>query len=595
MFALFTGHTDVVDMLDGFTGKHTSQTVSSTRLLQSAEYQDLGSATTKDSVEQPAILIHSRSMTSYAVHQPRFGRVVVRHSLPAGMRQFLKKGNLFVIQRFVSGGMNMEGRFKGCTCTPMFVAVVHNSLEIVEYLVKIGVPLLTEDHCSSHAKNKFTVSELLASDPIWTQLVKRWFCRPDWRAQLSQNDIFTMIASAIVSGNPDTLGVLLDEVASPFPSCRIVDWNYLPIEFLHLAAGRPDTAAIPCANMLLSHGLDVDCLDRHRRTPLQTAIRYGRSEMVKLLLSYKPALNVVTKNDMTALSMAAQEGDVSIINQLLASGAHPNFCSTPKLSPVAVAAEDGEYAAFRALLNAGGTAQTQDYYTLCETGYRSVLMLDERYFFAMQGPGLLHSLTYDCGKWAMPFLIAIPVTRRALHFATPHPKEKTTALYGAAKYGDFRLLDIALRCGAAINMEGGPDGTPLMAACVAGHTSTVKRLVRCGALLTYWNGSGQVSSFVKANPHPNILRWLLVGRFTETLRLTGTLPGGDVHPSPTESRHDEVNEINVELILQHDIESYFEKNFWFVPPRRFVDNGDGSFDAVDILPSEFGKYKPTYI
>jgi hypothetical protein len=123
----------------------------------------------------------------------------------------------------------------------------------------------------------------------------------------------------------------------------------------------------------------------------------------------------------------------------------------------------------------------------------------------------------------------------------------------------------------------------------------VKRLVRCGALLTYWNGSGQVSSFVKANPHPNILRWLLVGRFTETLRLTGTLPGGDVHPSPTESRHDEVNEINVELILQHDIESYFEKNFWFVPPRRFVDNGDGSFDAVDILPSEFGKYKPTYI
>jgi hypothetical protein len=104
-----------------------------------------------------------------------------------------------------------------------------------------------------------------------------------------------------------------------------------------------------------------------------------------------------------------------------------------------------------------------------------------------------------------------------------------------------------------------------------------------------------VSSFVKANPHPNILRWLLVGRFTETLRLTGTSAGGDVYSSFTESRYDDVHEMNVELVLQHDIDGYFEKNFWFVPARRFVDSGDGSFDAADILPSEFAKYEPTYI
>jgi len=317
--------------------------------------------------------------------------------------------------------------------------------------------------------------------------------------------------------------------------------------------------------------------------------------MIKLLLSYNAALNVVTKDGMTALSMAAREGDVSIINHLLASGAYPGFCSAPTLSPVSVAAESGEYVAFRALLNAGGTAQTQDYYALCESGSRSVLMLDERYFGAMQGPDLLHSLDYDCGKWVMPVLRAMPLARRALHFATLHPKKKITALYGAAKEGDVSFLDIALRCGAAINMEGGPEGTPLMAACIAGHTSIVKRLVRCGALLTYWNGSGQVSSFVKANPHPNILRWLLVGRFTETLRLTGTSAGGGVYSSFTESRYDDLHEMNVELVLQHDIDGYFEKNFWFVPARRFVDSGDGSFDAADILPSEFAKYQPTYI
>jgi ankyrin repeat protein len=484
MLAIMKGDTRTADMLNSFTGEHISQAVSPIRLLQSAEHQNLGSATTKNSADKSAVPDHSRSPTSYAVHRPRFGRVVVRHSIPVGMRQFFTKGCVLNIMRFVKGGINMKGRFKDCTCTPMLIAVWQDALDVVEYLVSIGVPLFTEDQCSLHARKGYTVPELLASDPIWTQPLKRWFCRLDWRAQLSQNGLFSMIASAIEDGNPETLGVLLDKVASPFPSCKIVGWDILPGEFLHQAAKRSGTSATSCATMLLSHGLDVDCLDRYRRTPLQTAIWNGKPETVKLLLSYNAALNVVTKDDMTALSMAAQEGDVSIINHLLASGAYPGFCSAPTLSPVSVAAESGEYVAFRALLNAGGTAQTQDYYALCESGSRSVLMLDERYFGAMQGPDLLHSLHYDCGKWVMPFLKAMPLARRALHFATLHPKKKTTALYGAARECDVSFLDIALRCGAAINMEGGPEGTPLMAACIAGHTSIVKRLVQCGALLT---------------------------------------------------------------------------------------------------------------
>jgi ankyrin repeat protein len=154
MLAIMKGDTRTADMLDSFTGEHISQAVSREpiRLLQSAEHRNVDSATTKKSADKSAVPIHSHSMTSYAVHRPHFGRVIVRYSLPVGMRQFLIKGCQLNIRMFVKGGMNMEGRFKNCTCTPMLIAVSNDALDIVEYLVTIGVPLFTEDQCSTHAK-----------------------------------------------------------------------------------------------------------------------------------------------------------------------------------------------------------------------------------------------------------------------------------------------------------------------------------------------------------------------------------------------------------------------------------------------------------
>jgi ankyrin repeat protein len=588
MLAMIEGRTDVADILERFEGRSSGQAVSLIRPLRPAEHRNSGSATNNDSGDST----HSRSMTSYAVHQPPFGRDVVHNTLPDGMRPFFEQGSLHVIEKFVKGGLDMEGRFKSCTCTPMLAAVIYDSLEIVEYLISIGVSLFTKDTCSLHLKYNDTVAELLAEGPVWTRLVEQYFRQPEWRAQLSQSSLFGMIACAIASGNFDTLDVLLDTVASPFPPSRITLWNILSSELLNQAAESTGTSAISCATMLLSRGLDVDHMDRNGSTPLQIAALYGHLDMITLFLSYGATLDVGTPVKCTALAIAAREGHVSIVNYLLASGAHPNFCLEPSISPVTLAAKNGEYVIFRALLEAGGTARAQDCYALCGSGYRSVLMLDEPYLCAMQGPDLLH---YNCAlAKLMPFLKVMPLARRALCFATLHPTEKITALYDAAIHGIVRFVDFALRYGAVINMEGGPEGTPLMAACAAGHASISKRLVRCGALLTYWNGTSHVSAFVKAQHHPKILRWLLAGRFTETLRLMENPSGEDLHLDTTVTTHGRANDVRVELILKHDIENYLERNFWFVSPRRFVDSGHGSFDELDILPSEFAKYKPGF-
>jgi ankyrin repeat protein len=593
MIASLRGHTDVANIIEQFTVEQVVQTGSSTRLLPPMQQQPDCTMTShvKDRLSSP---VAPPSTSGYVVQIPRCSRHVLRnrHSLPADLRELVVEGSLRVVQEFAESGMDMRGCFENCTCTPMSVAVNYNWIEIVTYLESIQVPFLGEDKCSLHLKHNRAVLQLLASNPIWTRTVEQWFHREGWRAQLSCNNLLCMIASAVKAGNSDTLHVLLSEIAYPFPSCDVGDWGVqaYPGEFLHLAAKSARVSARSCATMLLSHGLDVDCLDRDGRTPLQSAAAHGRLKMVDSLVSHNATVNGSNILHGTALSIAAEKGHVRVLKRLLASGARPNLCLFPETAPLARAADNGQYSAFRALLNAGGTPEVRDYYALCMGGHRSVLMLDDQYFCALQGPDLIrHSFS---PRTIMPILRSMPSARRAWSLVRLDPECGSTALYAVALDGNRRWVDFMIEYGTAINMEGGPDGTPLMAACVAGHLSIVKRLVHSGALLIYWNGTGHVSAFVKAQPHKKLLQWLLVGRFTETLRLTGESAEEDMYPETTENRDFEVN---AELVLEQDIEGYFEKNFWFVPARRFVDNGDGSFNAVDILHSEFAKYKPGFV
>jgi ankyrin repeat protein len=591
MVASLQGHTDVANIIEQITTEHLVQSGSSVRQLCPMQQQP-DCAMTIHVKDQSSIPAAPLSTSDHVVQIPRYSEHAVRsrHSLPADLRKLVVQGSLRVVQDFAESGIDMRGCFENCTCTPMSVAVNYKWLEIVTFLVSIQVPLSGEDKCSVHRKHNARVLQLLATKPIWTRTVEQWFHRDGWRAQLSCNDLLRMIATAIQAGNPNTLHVLLSEIAYPFPCCDIDGWGIqaYPDEFLHLAAKSAKISAISCATMLLSHGLHVDCLDRYGQTPLHCAAAHGRLKMVELLVSHNATVNGFSILHGTALSIAAEKGHVRVLKRLLASGALPNFCLSLENAPLTRAADHGQYPAFRALLDAGGTPEVQHYYALCREGHRSVLMLDDQYFCALQGPDLLQQ--YLSPGTALPILRSMPLARRAWILA--ELGLESTALYCVALGGACRWVDFMTQYGAAINMEGGSEGTPLMAACAAGHLTIAKHLVRSGALLTYWNGTSQVSAFVKAQPHQRLLQWLLVGRFTETRRLTGNSAEEDMHPETTEDRDCEVN---VELVLRDDFEGYFEKNFWFVPARRFVDSGDGSFDTVEILPSEFAKYKPGFV
>ena len=77
------------------------------------------------------------------------------------------------------------------------------------------------------------------------------------------------------------------------------------------------------------------------------------------------------------------------------------------------------------------------------------------------------------------------------------------------------VINTLLEASAELEFEGGDHGTPLMGACAAGRLAAVKFLVPKGAKIYYERDGETVSALNKAKHFPEIVRWILVERFTK--------------------------------------------------------------------------------
>ena len=89
----------------------------------------------------------------------------------------------------------------------------------------------------------------------------------------------------------------------------------------------------------------------------------------------------------------------------------------------------------------------------------------------------------------------------------------------AAKDGIRDIVELLVRAGADPELDRGTYGTPLLAACEFGRFSTVKYLVRVGANVISSKGGQPFSAVKAAQSFPNIVRWLLVDRYTEQAKI----------------------------------------------------------------------------
>jgi Ankyrin repeats (3 copies) len=126
------------------------------------------------------------------------------------------------------------------------------------------------------------------------------------------------------------------------------------------------------------------------------------------------------------------------------------------------------------------------------------------------------------------FLARIPkeIVARDINFSG----KIVSPLYQAAVQGAIMVLDLLICRGPELEIEGGEEGTPLMAACAAGRLPAIKYLIRAGAKLFYTKDGNFLTAVHAARYFPSVVRWLLAEQHTEQFKI-------DLVPAETTKYH----------------------------------------------------------
>uniref|UniRef100_A0A8D8S235 Ankyrin repeat domain-containing protein 29 n=1 Tax=Cacopsylla melanoneura TaxID=428564 RepID=A0A8D8S235_9HEMI len=213
----------------------------------------------------------------------------------------------------------------------------------------------------------------------------------------------------------------------------------------HLAAinGKLDTIV----KLLDSGRVHVDCQDKDGTTPLILAVANGHYEVVEELLNQGADPNVRRCTGTTALFFAAQNGFTDIASLLIAQGAKIDPRSYDGATPLFVSCQCGHTLMSELLMHHGANVNMHmrdgatPLFIACQNGHSSIV----------------HLLTTSAG-------VEIDVRRL----------DGTTPLWMAAQMGHARICRSLLQCGSFVDATRLDGASPLFKACHKGHTSVVE-------------------------------------------------------------------------------------------------------------------------
>lgn len=299
--------------------------------------------------------------------------------------------------------------------------------------------------------------------------------------------------------------------------------------------------------------------------PLHIAANKGHSHIVSMLLAYGASIEGLDGTLETALHHAAAHGQKATIKVLLDSGANPNALNSELASPCMIAAFYGHVDSIQVLINGGGDIQQRHrngynalhvaakggakdaFIVLMNATTRPDLGAQDAwgrsilYDAISQGKEIpmscLLNLAPPAGAYEsradnilnaaiearsmneVRMLIRRIPKRVMLKLLNYRALGEGTPLHLAAVLSKLDTLSLLLDAGAQLELEGSEHGTPLMAACAVGRLAAVRLLVARGARTSYVKDGQTYSAFLAAKYHPEVRRWLLVGRFLEGPKL----------------------------------------------------------------------------
>ena len=299
-------------------------------------------------------------------------------------------------------------------------------------------------------------------------------------------------------------------------------------------------------------------------TPLHIATYMTHLQIVRMLLDYGACVDIEDGDFATPLHYAASKGQTAIVQLLLDAGANPNTLNSSLKSPCMKAIEYDEVDALRVLLKGGADIQLRSWNNgtalslAAECGAKCVFAFlvntaTEKDLGAEDAWGLpvLYRAVHQITAFPMSFLLTLvsqttayesrrfSITNAAilnrsltevkmllrrlpiglLPKCLNHRDLFGTPLCTAAMLSKVDTIKLLLDTGAQLELEGSEHGTPLMAACATGRLAAVKVLVVRGARTSYVKDGQVISAYAAARHHPQVKRWLLVGRFLDGPKL----------------------------------------------------------------------------
>ncbi|KAI4269415.1 MAG: hypothetical protein L6R38_007473 [Xanthoria sp. 2 TBL-2021] len=277
---------------------------------------------------------------------------------------------------------------------------------------------------------------------------------------------------------------------------------------LYFAAGSDQPAMI---ELLLDHGANLHVVDTSLVTPSMIAARYGCWASLQVLKARGADFQMRDMMGRTVLQYAAEPPNAFIVPVIaLAVEENLGFKDCMGWSPLADVLYRGNWRTILSILNFAPKLGDYDLH--------AVDTLSAGVSNAQMSTSLLKKFI----RRLSPSIVTILLKHRAQAMGTPLYVASTVT--SPSQQEDF--ISLLLEAGAGLEQLGGEHGTPLMGACAAGRLTAVKSLVGKGARLCYEGNDGLVSALNAARHFPEIVRWLLVERFTHgPRRILSTFDG----------------------------------------------------------------------
>lgn len=306
---------------------------------------------------------------------------------------------------------------------------------------------------------------------------------------------------------------------------------------LHWAIRNSD---VPAVKLLLMHEADLNGADSLGMTPMRLAVlSMHPTELVQELLQAGAGFDEPSRSRTHAMDSAVRSGNLELVKTLAEADQETLKC-VDQFSAGNRLRTAGSAASFQYLVcvgaNPAAVAELRHSGITFHLGIADRLrpfLIHSGLFFQSSEESLPYALRRLAYEGSLASIRLVKMLRRTLangvftRILSWTSRDTASPLCLAASVNTAGMAEALITLGAKLEMEGCRHGSPLMAACAWGNLDAAKVFVRAGALLCYVNEEGVLRSAISAaSRHQKVIKWLLVGRYTEQPKI-------DYQPSQT--------------------------------------------------------------